>query len=48
MVLQRELRREEGLSPDHSPKNYTGCRRDLLLRPAERDVVDKVHGEGQR
>lgn len=48
MVLQRELRCKGGLSPDHSPKEYAGYRRALLLLPAERDFVDRVHGDGQR
>lgn len=48
MVLQRVLRRKGGLSPDHSPKKYTGYGRTLLLRPAERGFVNKVNGDQQR
>jgi hypothetical protein len=48
VALQRELRRKEGLSPDHSPKKYTAYGRALLLHPAERGVVNKANGDGQR
>ena len=47
-VLQRELRRKGGLSPDQRPKKYAGYRRALLLLPPERDFVDEVDGDWQR